>query len=394
MGEGANARAYFEAIERGEQDAQRRFYAEDAEVEVRGAMPRGGKAEIVAFFDELWAAIPDFTFQILDFVSEGEIAVVRWRATGTFAGPGTLQGLEPNGAKLLLEGADVVRMRGGKVIRNDAYTDSGALARQLGALPAEGSRAEALGKKAFNARVNLGRHIAGTADVDEVADGVWRLQGEPGRCNVYFVRDGDGVLMFDAGARTMVPAVRAAGARLGGVTRIVLGHGHTDHRGTAPAMGVPVYCHADEREDAEGSGGFRYWDPKLRDVPIPHRWFHRVLHKAAWDGGPVKIAGTVAEGDEIAGFRVVHIPGHAPGQIALFRPSDRLALTTDAFYTLNFWSRDCPPYVPLDAYNFDTQRARQSLEKLAALEPSAAWPGHAEPITGNVGDQLRAAASA
>lgn len=394
MGEGANARAYFEAIERGEHDAQRRFYAEDAEVEIRGAMPRGGKAEIVAFFDELWAAVPDFTFQILDFVSEGELAVVRWRATGTFAGPGTLQGLEPNGAKLLLEGVDVVRMRGDRVIRNDAYSDSGALARQLGALPAEGSRAEALGKKAFNTRVNLGRHLAGTADVDEVADGVWRLQGEPGRCNVYFVRDGDGVLMFDAGARTMVPAVRAAGARLGGVTRIVLGHGHTDHRGTAPALGVPVYCHADEREDAEGSGGFRYWDPKLRDVPIPHRWFHRVLHRAAWDGGPVKIAGTLAEGDEIAGFRVVHIPGHAPGQIALFRPSDRLALTTDAFYTLNFWSRDCPPYVPLDAYNFDTQQARDSLRKLAALEPAAAWPGHAEPITGNVGDQLRAAASA
>lgn len=394
MGEGANARAYFEAIERGEHDAQRRFYAEDAEVEIRGAMPRGGKAEIVAFFDELWAAVPDFTFQILDFVSEGEIAVVRWRATGTFAGPGTLQGLEPNGAKLLLEGVDVVRMRGDKVVRNDAYSDSGALARQLGALPAEGSRAEALGKKAFNTRVNLGRHLAGTADVDEVAEGVWRLQGEPGRCNVYFVRDGDGVLMFDAGARTMVPAVRAAGARLGGITRIVLGHGHTDHRGTAPALGVPVYCHADEREDAEGSGGFRYWDPKLRDVPIPHRWFHRVLHKAAWDGGPVKIAGTVAEGDEIAGFRVVHIPGHAPGQIALFRQSDRLALTTDAFYTLNFWSRDCPPYVPLDAYNFDTARARASLHKLAALEPSAAWPGHADPITGDVAAQLRAAADA
>jgi glyoxylase-like metal-dependent hydrolase (beta-lactamase superfamily II) len=107
----------------------------------------------------------------------------------------------------------------------------------------------------------------------------------------------------------------------------------------------------------------------------------------------VQIAGTVAEGHEVAGFRVVHLPGHAPGQIALFRPSDRLALTTDAFYTLNFWSRDCPAYVPLDAYNLDTAQARRSLEKLAALEPAAAWPGHAEPIAGDVGDQLRAAAS-
>jgi steroid delta-isomerase-like uncharacterized protein len=394
MGDGANARAYFEAIERGEHDAQRRFYAEDAEVDVRGVMPAGGKAGIVAFFDELRDAVPDFSFEILDFFSEGDRAVVRWRATGTFAGPGTLQGLEPNGAPLALEGADVVRMRGDKVVRNDAYTDSGALARQIGALPPEDSKAEALAKRAFNARVSIGRHLAGAPDVDEVAEGVWRLQGEPGRCNVYFIRDGaDGVLMFDAGARTMLPAVRAASARLGGLTRIVLGHGHTDHRGTAPALGVPVYCHPDEVLDAEGSGGWRYWDDKLRDVPAPHRWIHRVLHRVAWDGGPVQIAGTVAEGDEVAGFRVVHLPGHAPGQIALFRPSDRLALTTDAFYTLNFWSRDCPAYVPLDAYNLDTAQARRSLEKLAALEPAAAWPGHAEPIAGDVGDQLRAAAS-
>lgn len=394
MGEGAAARQYFEAIERGERDAQRRFYAEDAHVEVRGAMPAGGKADIVAFFDELWAAVPDFAFEILDFVSEDDMAVVRWRATGTFAGPGPLQGLESNGARLLLEGADVVRMRDGKVARNDAYTDSGALARQLGALPAEGSRAEAAGKRAFNARVHLGHHLAGGPDVDDVADGVWRLQGEPGRCNVYFVRDGDGVLMFDAGARTMLPAVRAASARLGGLTRIVLGHGHTDHRGTAPGLGVPVLCHPDERVDAEGSGGWRYWDPKLRDVPAPHRWIHRVLHRVAWDGGPVTIADTLEEGDEIAGFRVVHLPGHAPGQIALFRVSDRLALTTDAFYTLNFWSRDVPPYVPLDAYNLDSAEARRSLHKLAALEPAAAWPGHAEPLTGDVAAQLRAAAGA
>ena len=32
-----------------------------------------------------------------------------------------------------------------------------------------------------------------------------------------------------------------------------------------------------------------------------------------WDGGPVPIAGTLAEGDDVAGFEVVHLPGHAPG---------------------------------------------------------------------------------
>src|SRR5204862_113006 len=82
-------------------------------------------------------------------------------------------------------------------------------------------------------------------------------------------------------------------------------------------------------------------------------------------------AGTVSEGDDVAGFRVVHIPGHAPGQIALWRESDRVALTTDGFYTLDRWGRDSDAHVPFGPYNLDTEQARESIRKLAALEPAA-----------------------
>ena len=163
---------------------------------------------------------------------------------------------------------------------------------------------------------------------------------------------------------------------------MVLGHGHTDHRGVAPALGVPVLCHPDEVEDAEGSGGFRYWPADLAGLPPVARQIHRLMHRYAWDGGPVKISGTVTEGDEVAGFRVVHLPGHAPGLIALWRESDRLALSSDCFYTLDMWGRDCDPRVPEPVYNFDTDQARASMRKLAALEPAAAWPGHADPSPG------------
>ena len=46
----------------------------------------------------------------------------------------------------------------------------------------------------------------------------------------------------------------------------------------------------------------------------------------------MKIDDTVAEGDEVAGFRVHHFPGHAPGLIGLWRESDRLALVSDTVY--------------------------------------------------------------
>jgi glyoxylase-like metal-dependent hydrolase (beta-lactamase superfamily II) len=190
----------------------------------------------------------------------------------------------------------------------------------------------------------------------------------------------------------MVRAVASAGAKLGGIRRVVLGHGHTDHRGVAPALGVPVLCHPDEVVDAEGAGGFRYWPADLAGLPFPLRHAHRLMHRYAWDGGPVKIADTVKEGDEVAGFRVIDLPGHAPGQIGLWRESDRLALVSDCFYTLDMWGRSCAPRLPDAMYNFDTERARESIRKLAALEPAAAWPGHAKPATGDVRSQLQRAA--
>ena len=104
----------------------------------------------------------------------------------------------------------------------------------------------------------------------------------------------------------------------------------------------------------------------------------------------MKIAGTVNEGDEVAGFKVIELPGHAPGQIGLWRECDRLAITSDCFYTLDMWGRSCAPHLPEPLYNFDTEQARASIRKLAALEPAAAWPGHAEPLTGDVARPARA----
>jgi glyoxylase-like metal-dependent hydrolase (beta-lactamase superfamily II) len=180
----------------------------------------------------------------------------------------------------------------------------------------------------------------------------------------------------------MTRSAAAAAASLGGLTRIVLGHGHTDHRGMAPALGVPVYCHPDEVADAQGSGGRRYWDPGLRFLPHPIREVHRYLLHPRADGGPVTITGTVDADDDVAGFRVVHLPGHAPGLIALWRESDRVALCSDAFYLTDMWGKPSEPHIPLDGYNLDTEQARASLRKLAALEPRIACPGHLGPLEG------------
>ena len=78
--------------------------------------------------------------------------------------------------------------------------------------------------------------------------------------NVYLIKDGDRVIVFDAGIKAMTKGLASAAAAIGPIDRVVLGHGHPDHRGAAPGLGVPVYCHPDEVADATGDGGEHYFD--------------------------------------------------------------------------------------------------------------------------------------
>jgi hydroxyacylglutathione hydrolase len=229
----------------------------------------------------------------------------------------------------------------------------------------------------IRSRPRLRRMAAGSPE--EVADGVWIVRGGLLRTmNVYLVRDDErgGVLVFDAGERGMAAAIVAAAAAHGGISRVVLGHGDTDHRGSAPALSkvAPVECHPDAVAQAEGSGGRDYWD--MSKLPLQIRLLHRFLHRFVWDGGPVSISGTVSAGDEVAGFEVIDVAGHAPGQIALWRASDRVALVSDTVYLTTMAGRPTDAHVPQEAYNLDTVQARASIARLAALDPLVVGVGH------------------
>jgi glyoxylase-like metal-dependent hydrolase (beta-lactamase superfamily II) len=188
----------------------------------------------------------------------------------------------------------------------------------------------------------------------------------------------------------MVKATRAAADELGGVKRIVLGHAHADHRGTAPSMGVPVFCHPDEVEDAESEAAIDSY-MELSELPLLRARLAYPLLMRRWDGGAVKIDGTVAEGDDVAGFRVIHFPGHARGLIGLWRESDRLALVSDVIYLIDSvrLGKPLPPgeaSVPHPAWAWNHAMAKESVRKLAALDPAVVGAGHAGPLRG---DSLR-----
>ena len=224
------------------------------------------------------------------------------------------------------------------------------------------------------------------ATLEEIANGAWLLRGDLKRgMNIYFLREGDGVVQFDAGTQPMTASAREAAKRLGGLRRIVLGHADSDHRGTAPHLGAPVFCHPDEVAAVEAPGPYRdYWNmPALtsRSAKLMYPLLHR-----RWDGGPAAVAGTVSEGDTVAGFQVIDFPGHAPGLIGLWRESDRLVICSDTVYFGDSETFKPLPEgeasVPHPAWNHDMDQARESVRKLAGLNPSIVAAGHEEPRSG------------
>ena len=148
-------REYFAALAARDASAPERFFAADGIDDLHGLSGPMSPAQASAFFAEVFEAFPDFRFEVLDLVAQDDRVVTRWGAKATFAGPGSFQGLAPNGARIAIEGADVMRVRDGRIVHNDAYLNGLDLLRQLGASPAAGSPSEQRMTSLINARNRL-----------------------------------------------------------------------------------------------------------------------------------------------------------------------------------------------------------------------------------------------
>ena len=133
------ARAYFEAIGDRDPAAMVALWEHGGIDRLVGLTELRAPEGILDWFGDLFAAIPDFSMEVLEIATEGHKSAVRWLATGTFDGTRPFVGLEPNGSSVTLEGLDMLTVADGRITGNQAYFNGADLARQLGALPPEGS---------------------------------------------------------------------------------------------------------------------------------------------------------------------------------------------------------------------------------------------------------------
>jgi steroid delta-isomerase-like uncharacterized protein len=154
------ARAYFDAVGQRDVEAMAACWEPGSMDVLHGIAELRVPEQLRSWFGQLFAAFPDFRFEILDVLTTGETAAVRWHATGTFDGSARFEGLIPNGRTVDVEGCDVLTVRDGLVVRNDAYTNGAEMARQLGALPPAGSPPERVLAGALNMKTRLLARLA------------------------------------------------------------------------------------------------------------------------------------------------------------------------------------------------------------------------------------------
>lgn len=107
-----------------------------------------------AYFEEVFAAMPDFTNEVLDIFAQGDLVALQWRASGVFTGR-PFRGIRANGARIQTEGVDLARVENGLIVRLDSYWDDAAIARQIGVLPATKSIRERALLGLFNTKTRL-----------------------------------------------------------------------------------------------------------------------------------------------------------------------------------------------------------------------------------------------
>ena len=232
--------------------------------------------------------------------------------------------------------------------------------------------------------------------MDQVAAGVFQLRIKR-FVNVYFIETGTPGewVLLDTGLPGSDQEIRAAAEQLFGPDAkpqcIILTHGHLDHLGAAKelaaAWGVPVVVHPLEIPYVTRQAFYPPSDPTVGgSLAFMSRFFPKQLPDLT------DVVQALPLDDEhppyLAQWRWLPVPGHAPGQIALFRLADRTLLGGDAFATTHHASLPAVllgvPRISVAGppFNYDWAQCRQSVQTLADLEPAAIGCGHGPVIKG------------
>jgi len=206
--------------------------------------------------------------------------------------------------------------------------------------------------------------------VRKLADELFILSGfPPYAINVYLAGD----VLIDAGSRHAAGRIlRQLEGRT--VNAHALTHAHGDHQGSShevcEKLGLPLWCGELDAPAVE--------DGRIRERMPSHPI--NTLVGMILPGPPHPVDRRLHEGDEVAGFRVLDTPGHSAGHVSFWRESDRTLICGDVFVNMDTITGLPGLGAPKDFFTPDPARNRESMRRLAELEPELVCFGHGRPL--------------
>jgi glyoxylase-like metal-dependent hydrolase (beta-lactamase superfamily II) len=229
--------------------------------------------------------------------------------------------------------------------------------------------------------------------VTALPDGIRRLTFELPlgirHVHCYLLPGGDGWTLVDTGLglpdaeSRWEPVLAELGAP---VARIVVTHFHPDHAGggadARTLTGASLFQGADDYAQCERVWGRPDWSERLagylRENGLPEAVAQELRHESQTFAPFIRFArgpGLMREGDEVDGWRVLELPGHADGHICLLRDGILVAgdhLLGEITPTVGLYPDSRPD--PLGDY-------LASLRRTIELAPRLALPGHGDTVS-------------
>jgi glyoxylase-like metal-dependent hydrolase (beta-lactamase superfamily II) len=226
--------------------------------------------------------------------------------------------------------------------------------------------------------------------MDELPNGIrrltWPLPMGIRHVHCYLLPGDDGWTLVDTGLG--LPDAEQRWAPVLGeleIARIVVTHFHPDHAGGGEdaqrLTGAQVYQGAEDYEQCERVWGSPDWSQRLAEYleanGLPLETADELRHESTTFAPFIRFARDpelLREGDEVAGWRVLELPGHADGHICLERDGVLVAgdhvlgVITPA---VGLYPEARPD--PLGDY-------QASLRRTIELDPRLALPGHGDPV--------------
>ena len=221
----------------------------------------------------------------------------------------------------------------------------------------------------------------------------------------YLVDTDDGVTVIDAGLaghwHDLNAELASMNRSVDDIRGVVLTHGDSDHLGFAERLrrdhGVPVHVHEGDAARARGEvkskpswGGMKlgatagFLAYSVRKGGLRTSYLTDVV--AVRDGQVLDLPGAP---------RVIGLPGHSPGSIAVHVPIADAVCVGDGLTTRHVLTgRRGPQPAP---FTDDPRQAMASLERLDGIEATWLLPGHGAPWSGGIPaavQAIRAAAAA